>query len=561
MKEAVEIEADAGAAADVADARMIARMRLVLATSAFLALFVHQTGQDDIYLDVGTRAVTSFYFCYSLVICALTEFFRFPWQRTKWVHWLDVFWYGLFLMPASGIHGFYFLFFFLAILTSSFRWGFEEGARVTVASIVLLAMSGIVHATEPEYSRLLMRATFLLALGYMSVYWGGSRLELRRRMELLRDVSRVSNPRFGVDHTVTQILEKTVHFFSGSSCILVLRDKHNGSYSMRIIKAGSSGQSLRAVPITIEAASPLMGVDENLVVAYSSPSWWRPVWLRKAGTYNIQSRRWTRSNDSACQMLAELLEARSFISAPLSVRQGHGRIYLLSSDHDLSRSDAMFFNYVGAQVFPVIGTIELLDSMASGAALRERQKFALDLHDTAIQPYIGLKLALSALRKKAAQDNPLNDDLDKIAAQATKVVSDLRRFAGTVRDGAHETEQMIVSTLKQQAANMRDFYGIEIDVQVEGKLGFADRLAAEVLNVVREGMSNICRHTFAQRGAVRLHCAEDCVRILIENEAGNSVSMNFVPRSICERAAALGGRAHVCRGLGGSTEVHVEIPI
>jgi len=554
-----EIEVDAGAAADVADTRMIARMRLVLATSAFLALFVDHPAQDD--LDLGTRAITICYFSYSLVVCALTEFFRFPWQQTKLFHWLDVFWYGLFLAPASGIHGFYFLFFFLAILTSSFRWGFEEGARVTVASFVLFAISGIAHATEQEYSRLLMRATFLLALGYMSVYWGGSRLELRRRMELLRDVSRVSNPRFGVDHTVTRILEKALHFFSGSSCILVLRDKYNGTYSMRTVKIGSTGQSLRAVRITNEAASPLMGMDQNLVVAYSAPSRWWPAWLRKESAYSVQSRRWTRCNDGACEMLAELLDARSFISAPLNVRKGHGRIYVLSSDHDLSRSDALFMAYVCAQVSPVIGTIELLDSMASDAALRERQKFALDLHDTAIQPYIGLKLALSALRKKAESDNPLNDDLDKIAAQATKVVSDLRRFAGAVRNGAHETEQMIVSMLKQQAANMRDFYGIEIDVQVEGKLGFADRLAAEVLNVVREGMSNICQHTLSQRGAVRLRCADDCVRILIENEAGESAPMNFVPRSICERAAALGGKAHVRRGLGGSTEVHVEIPI
>jgi len=552
-----EIEVDAGAAADVADTRMIARMRLVLATSAFLALFVDRAGQDDV--DVGVRVITSSYFVYSLLVCTCAEFLPLALPQTKLLHWLDVCWYGLFTVSSDGVQGFYFLFFFFAILTSSFRWGFEEGARVTVASVVLFALSGIGHSSQQDYSRLLMRATFLLTLGYMSVYWGGSKLELRRRMELLRDVQRVSNPRFGVDHTVTRILEKALHFFRGSSCILVLRDKNDGSYSMRTVKAEAKDQPLRAVTISKDAASPLMAMDQNLVLAYAAPSRWRPTWLQMPSAYNVQSRRWTRSSDDVCQMLAELLDARSFISAPLSVRKGHGRIYLTSPERGLGRSDAMFFAYVGAQVFPFVGTIELLDSMAS--ALRERQKFALDLHDTAIQPYVGLNLALSALRKKADPLNPLNDELDKIAAQASTVISNLRRFAGEVREGAHETEQMIVSNLKQQSAQMREFYGIEIDVQVDGELRFGDRLAAELLSVVREGMSNICRHTMAQRGAVRVHCADDSVQILIKNEAVESAPASFVPRSICERAAALGGRALVCRGRDGSTEVHVEIPV
>ena len=119
------------------------------------------------------------------------------------IHWLDICWYALIVLLTDGVHSPFFLFFFFAILTSSFRWGFEEGARVTLASVALFAACGMGSATSEDLPRLLLRSTFILALGYMIIYWGRSKVELKRRLALLRAVSRLSNPRFGVDHTVT----------------------------------------------------------------------------------------------------------------------------------------------------------------------------------------------------------------------------------------------------------------------------------------------------------------------------------------------------------------------
>lgn len=57
----------------------------------------------------------------------------------------------------------FFLFFFFAILTSSFQRGFEEGARVPLDSAELFAGTAMLGETDAELSRLLLRATFLLA--------------------------------------------------------------------------------------------------------------------------------------------------------------------------------------------------------------------------------------------------------------------------------------------------------------------------------------------------------------------------------------------------------------
>ncbi len=170
-------------------------------------------------------------------------------------------------------------------------------------------------------------------------------------------------------------------------------------------------------------------------------------------------------------------------------------------------------------------------------------------------------MGLSAVRNKASADNPLIEDIDKLMAMAAQVIGDLRRYAGTFKNALGQTEPVFLVVLRQQAAQVREFYGIDIEVSMEGELNVSDRLIAEVMQVVREGLSNICKHTVAQRGCVKLQCANGWLKIQIENEGAGAPAVDFMPRSITERAAALGGRAHVRSGTDGGTSVQVEIPV
>ncbi|OUL98497.1 sensor histidine kinase [Variovorax sp. JS1663] len=550
------VDLDAGLGADAGDARRVARMRLVLALSALLAASV------DLRHLGGSAWLPFFgYVVHSLVVCIHAER-EAPLSQGRLIHWLDLGWYTLIVLLTGGVHSAFFLFFFFAILVASFRWGFEEGARVTLASVALFTASGIDTTLEENLPRLLVRATFLLALGYMIVHWGRSKVELRRRLALLHAVSRLSNPRFGVDHTVTGILQRLQHFFGNSSCLLVLRDKESGACSLRMLRAGERPASPQAAAIVPEAAALLLALPaHDSAVLFRGAPWAALPFRAGAWAHDGRAGRWIRQHGAACEGLAELLETGSFISVPLPLCRSEGRLYVLSRTTDFRRSDALFLAQVGAQAFPVIENIELLDRMASDAASQERQKFALDLHDTAIQPYIGLKMGLAALRNKAAADNPLVEDLDRLQEMATQVIGDLRRYAGAVRNGAGRTDFVVPTLLRQQAARVRDFYGIDIAVRIEGELQVNDRLAAEVLQIVREGLANICKHTLAHCGAVRLECTDGLLKLQIDNEADGNQFFEFLPRSISERAGALGGRARVRRGDGGGTSVQVEIPI
>lgn len=552
---------DLNFAANAADAQMVSRMRVVLAVSVLLAVFIDSAGLSRVntftwIVLFGYLAHSTSVYWYSLSNNVLSQ--------SHMVHRLDVLWFTLIIGFTGGVNSFFFLFFFFAIMVSSFRWGLEEGARVTLASAALFAMSGLMLDAGHELTSLLLRITFLLVLGYMCASWGESKVRLMRQLALLRDVSHLSNPRFGVDHTLTSILEKTRAFFDASSCILIMQDRESGESFLRTVKAFDETPTLHAERISEKAAEPLMAFCQEQVMFYNCPSW--PLManlFEESQMCDRDGKNWVNEMDTSARRLAEMMDAESFISAPVLLRRQQGRIYAVSSSKPFDREDALFLSHMAEHAFPVIENIELLDKMASEAALQERKKMSLNLHDTAIQPYIGLKLGLSALQHKASVDNPLRGDLDKLISMSEKVICDLRHYAKTLKAGSHLQEPAFLAVLRQQAAQMQEFYGINIDISMASDMPVSDRLSTEVVQMVREGLSNICKHTMAQRGVIKIECVNGWLTIQIENESvgPDRKFADFMPRSLSERAAGLGGKVHVRQIPQGNTVVHVEIPV
>jgi signal transduction histidine kinase len=165
------------------------------------------------------------------------------------------------------------------------------------------------------------------------------------------------------------------------------------------------------------------------------------------------------------------------------------------------------------------------------------------------------------LCRRAAPSNPLGEDLGKLATMAADVAVQLRECVDRGCGEPLADEPVCLAALRRQADQAQAAYGVEVGIDVDGALALGDRLAVEVLQIVREGISNICRHTAARRGAVSLRCSGEVLRIEISNEHGASPPPPFRPRSISERAAALGGTASVREGDFNDTIVCVEIPL
>src|SRR6266508_4186975 len=108
------------------DARMISPMRLVLAATALLIIYIDPSQPDRL---VGlTYSLLIGYTVYSagVLLLSLLAPRRLP---LGVLHWLDMIWYVALIAASSGTSSIFFLFFFFPILVASFRWGFASGLR------------------------------------------------------------------------------------------------------------------------------------------------------------------------------------------------------------------------------------------------------------------------------------------------------------------------------------------------------------------------------------------------------------------------------------------------
>jgi signal transduction histidine kinase len=540
-----------------ADAQVVGRIRLLLAFSVLLATIVEPRGDARSHacalLLLACYALT----CMAVSVCAAN---RLPMARGRLMHWLDV--AAAFVIFAIGGHLdiLPFIFLVLAIVVASLRWGLHEGGRVAIASVALYLVGGLATMPDAAPPQLLLGAAVLLALGYAIAVMGERSLQATRRLALLRDLNGACNPRFGVDRSLTAALENTRAFFGAERCIVLLEELETAQYFCRSVGAGGP-LTVPAEAVDAALAHALLPFPRSHILLYRCGfGRWRRLPATSLGHAGEPSR-WHRFDGPRLAGMAELLEADCFISAPLVLGRGKGRIYVTSRRRHLGRADALFLAQIVAQGLRVIDRIELLDRIASDAARLARKKFALDLHDSAIQPYVGLQLGLAALRKRAEPANPLIDELDKLLAVADGVIAQLRDFARGVGFDPGTRVPLCLSALRLQSEQAMTTYGVDISIHMEGRIGFGDRLTAEVLQIVREGLSNICRHTLAKRGAVSLRCGDHLLRIEIDNENCGQPPPAFLPRSIAARAAALGGTASVRQGPLGSTVVCVEIPV
>jgi len=196
------------------------------------------------------------------------------------------------------------------------------------------------------------------------------------------------------------------------------------------------------------------------------------------------------------------------------------------------------------------------------AATRERERLARDIHDSVIQPYIGLQIALGAIDQKLeAGDANVGGDIKRLREQVGMAIGDLRSYVrGLNAPGEHES--VLLGSLRRFAATFAEATGIAVDVRAADDLRLNDRLAAEVFQMVAEGLSNVRRHTQAARVTIDLAQRDDHLVVQIADEGTpGSPPTRFTPRSLTERAAALGGRASVERQGADGTRVVIEIPL
>jgi signal transduction histidine kinase len=536
---------DAAKAASV-DIRMVALMRCMLALSALLVVAFDPT--EPLRFDRGTYVALLAYCVYSVLLCIATiDGHEIVPPRSQ--HWIDVIVYVGLVALTGGTSGMFYHFFFFAILVASFSRGFDEGFAVTAASATLFAIVSLVMATpgaDFDFDEAVTRPVYVLVLGYMMAYWGEHELTLRRRLQLLGEVAELGNPRLGVDQALAHKLHRLLGFFAADACVLVCARGNPAQYLMYRAVAADTQSGIPPQPLTEQSARALLELPGALSLA----------WQKEEPQCN-------RTTEAQCRRVANLLETSRFATVPYHERGAmHGRLYLAGGRRSLSPAETDFLRQAVEQIAAAAENVGLLNELMTNAAQLERARLSRDIHDTTIQPYIGLKLGLEALYRTLERGSPVARQVRELLDMAAAVIEELRGYVARLRSNAPGwAAEHLLSGLSEHIGRYRSFYGIEVELRADSVVRLSDRVAGEVHQIVCEGLSNVYKHTAAKRAFVELRCDGQSLAIEVGNEHEPGLKETFMPRSIAERARALGGTTEVSLDNGGHDIVRVAIPL
>jgi signal transduction histidine kinase len=198
------------------------------------------------------------------------------------------------------------------------------------------------------------------------------------------------------------------------------------------------------------------------------------------------------------------------------------------------------------------------------AAEQARARWARELHDQTLQGLTGARMVLSA---GLAREDPgaLRRAAETADAYIGVEMRSLRDLITELRPAALDDLGLgpaIESLATRQAAAA----GFALDMDVE--LGVSARpreVEDTIYRIVQEALSNVARHSEAQRARLHVHQLPQRVEVTVQDDGCGFVvggpSEGFGLIGMRERAHLLGGELSLSSARGGPTSVRVVLPL
>ena len=210
---------------------------------------------------------------------------------------------------------------------------------------------------------------------------------------------------------------------------------------------------------------------------------------------------------------------------------------------------------------------------AERATEAERQRVASDFHDGPLQNFISLQMRLEVLRKLLGRDLDAGmDELRQLQTIAQSQVRDLRVFLHSMRpvdvDGAD-----LVVTARRTAEAFQKESGIPVTfIGTAAPMGLSQESTSEVLQMIREALYNVQKHSGATRVAVALEKSEKALEISVDDNGhgfpfAGTYSLEELellrlgPNSLKRRARTLNADMQLESRPGRGAGLKVRIPL
>jgi signal transduction histidine kinase len=202
----------------------------------------------------------------------------------------------------------------------------------------------------------------------------------------------------------------------------------------------------------------------------------------------------------------------------------------------------------------------------------ERQKLAGDFHDGPLQGFSSLQMRLEVLRR-ILERNPQAalEELRSVQELARSQTGEMRAFYRGIRP-VEVGQAGLVASLRQVVAEFEKHSGIAATLHSLGSPGSSSgQTSAELVQIVREALNNVQKHSKATRVAVTIQSLPNQLEVSVEdNGIGFSFSgaydqkelelLRLGPSSIQTRVRALGGELAVESHPQRGSSITVRVP-
>jgi signal transduction histidine kinase/HAMP domain-containing protein len=200
-----------------------------------------------------------------------------------------------------------------------------------------------------------------------------------------------------------------------------------------------------------------------------------------------------------------------------------------------------------------------------GQSVAERVRLGRELHDNICQTLYAVCLTLESVQKKSALSPEMDTRMDQCLVELRRLNREVRAYLQDLEPGSVNGQ-----SFSSALAGMLGSLPTGDEVRIERRLDsetleyIPSHQVAEIMNILREALSNSLRHGRARNITLRAGRSDDSIALSVQDDGiGFSAGGNrgHGLGNMQARAAALGGRLEIESTPGEGTRVILTLPI
>lgn len=242
----------------------------------------------------------------------------------------------------------------------------------------------------------------------------------------------------------------------------------------------------------------------------------------------------------------------SFLGVPI-ISKGHhlGSLYLSDriDDQPFSMDDERLISLLAGHAAIAIENARLSEQLRRLAIVEERDRIAMELHDGIIQSIYAIGIRLELARTMQSVTPELNTQLTGATHDLNRVIEDLRRYIQDLKRGV-DYSVSLHEQLNEIAEGFRSVSPARLVLDVAtGFTHLNEERLHTIVQVIREALSNIVRHSGATEVYLELHeTLQQLVLTIADNGRGfdptDPTEGNGL-RNMRHRAERVGGKVDI----------------